>query len=403
MNIKMMTAKVMLAVCAHGVVGAGMSAMADPHRPRSHESVIQVKSEEKNRAGLQAALDQAVCCNNHRYKEAIDLFEMIQKTGTPSPRDFYFAAFSYMRLYLPEKADPLLKLAKQAGFSGFGSSSGWPTVNDLLSRIRAVRELTPPSENNRLGLSDHFPVTLYADAVTSWSEPVMRAVPEFSVIGLKVFDARLPPIRLYLFSDRGRFERFFTTLYLVPPRPDQHGTGNTNSVVFCDRDSRGIVTREAGSPETIGAVLHEFGHAWVISYVMYTHNRNFIGRPLRTPWLDEGLADYIAFLREYNYLKRREDWIIQNKVKRNIEPPRLEELKDYSSFHDQGDRELHYWLSALLTAQILGPGDKGAKLIPKLLDAFVETKDAESAVKMVTGKNVRKEYEKLIARFWQRN
>ena len=36
--------------------------------------------------------------------------------------------------------------------------------------------------------------------------------------------------------------------------------------------------------------------------------------------------------------------------------------------HDVGDRELHYWISALLIARMIGPEKSDAKKIPRYLD-----------------------------------
>src|SRR5207249_680182 len=88
----------------------------------------------------------------------------------------------------------------------------------------------------------------------------------------------------------------------------QDGTGSTNVVLFCEQDSHGKTTRLAGSPDTIGEVLHEFGHAWCDTYLMDRYGR----AALRHAWLSEGVAEVVASLREPGILERRTAWLTTN-------------------------------------------------------------------------------------------
>lgn len=129
------------------------------------------------------------------------------------------------------------------------------------------------------------------------------------------------------------------------------------------------------------------------------YDRNYIGENLRSPWLDEGVADYVAAMREEDFLERRRRWIAE-KAARGLPPPAFAELRRYKTFYDQGDVDLHYWLSALLTRRLIGRD--GAARIPLILDNFVKSADAEVAVRIVMGKDPEAEYGKLIAEFWKR-
>jgi hypothetical protein len=184
------------------------------------------------------------------------------------------------------------------------------------------------------------------------------------------------------------------------PTAWQDGTGDLNIVVFCEKDRSGKCSRPAGAPETIGNVLHEFGHAWCRSYLMDRHGLDWLAPSLRKPWLDEGLADYIAYLREPKFLKRRMDWLLAEKVAKGAPPPAYRELTDYGEFYDQGDIDSHYWLSALLVAEILGTEERGVPLIARLLDEIGRTRDVEAAVRRVTRKDPAREFERLTARLW---
>jgi hypothetical protein len=133
----------------------------------------------------------------------------------------------------------------------------------------------------------------------------------------------------------------------------QDGTGTTGVVTFCEQDREGKTTRRAGEPETVSCVLHEFGHAWFGSYLMERYNREWLAPSMRRPWLDEGLADFVASLREPAFLERRAAWI-EDKVKKGVAAPAFEEIATYDAFYEKGDVDVHYWISALFAAELLG-------------------------------------------------
>jgi hypothetical protein len=328
-----------------------------------------------------------------RWREALRAFEALT---APAPEDRYLAGLSLMNLHQPEAAREHLERAKALGFRGF---PGRPEADELLQRIEIVNQLQPPLRSIE-GSSAPPAIAVHRGAFTRWSGPVLQAVPEFEAVGRRIFGPDLPPVRLVLFAERHVYERFYGAMFGVAvPTAWHDGTGNLNIVVFCEKDREGKESRPAGAPETIGNVLHEFGHAWCGSYLMDRHGKEWLGRSLRRPWLDEGLADYAASLREPEYLERRKGWLLR-KVAQGVAPPAFEELTGYSEFYEKGDVDTHYWLSALLVEGLLGDSQRGPALIPKLLDAMAGSGEVDASVRSVTGKDPGKELERLIARLW---
>ena len=81
--------------------------------------------------------------------------------------------------------------------------------------------------------------------------------------------------------------------------------------------------------------------------------------------------------------------------------PALSELQSYSSFYEKGDRELHYWLSALLIERMLGPGPDAAIKIPIYLDHIGRGETPEKAWESTTGKSLTTEYTTLVRELWR--
>jgi hypothetical protein len=269
----------------------------------------------------------------------------------------------------------------------------------LLDRVGVFRDLAPPSrtESKSSATPD---IAVFAGPPTEWSAPVLKAVPEFSAVGRRIFGKDLPPMRLYLFADRPIYDRFYGALFTGShPTAWQDGTGSLGVVVFCEKDREGVTTRSAGLPETISVVLHEFGHAWIATYLMDRHDKDWIGPSMRRPWLDEGFADFVASLREPEFLDRRTTWL-KEWASKGIKAPPFEELETYDNFFKKGDIDVHYWLSALLVADLLGTGSKAPETLRRIIDEAGRTGDAESAVGTVTGKDLRKEFDRVVRRFW---
>ena len=52
--------------------------------------------------------------------------------------------------------------------------------------------------------------------------------------------------------------------------------------------------RRAEESETTAVALHEFAHAWLNTYFKEGFGRDCLSATVRRPYLDEGLADFIA-------------------------------------------------------------------------------------------------------------
>ena len=83
-------------------------------------------------------------------------------------------------------------------------------------------------------------------------------------------------------------------------------------------------------------------------------------------------------------------------------PPAPAELRSYASFYEKGDRELHYWLSALLVERMLGTGPDATLKIPRYLDLMGRGKTPEEAWQSTTGKSLATEYAALVNELWKK-
>ena len=68
--------------------------------------------------------------------------------------------------------------------------------------------------------------------------------------------------------------------------------------------------------------------------------------------------------------------------------------------HDQGDRELHHWISALLVQRMIGPETGAATKIPRYLDLIGRGESPERAWEQATSKSRPAEYSALIHDLW---
>jgi hypothetical protein len=328
-----------------------------------------------------------------RLNDAVRIFGEIAK---PSAADEYLAGFALMELHDPAAAEARLCAAKEAAFEVW---RGWPTVDALLDRVRVFNELVPPQRTSASRAADPA-ITVFAGPSTKWSAPVLAAVPEFAEVGHRIFGKDLPPLTLYLFAKRPSYDRFYSALFGVPvPTAWQDGTGTLNVVTYCEVDRDGRTTRPAGEPETVSCVLHEFGHAWFGTWLMAHHGREWLAPSMRRPWLDEGLADYVASLREPAFLERRAEWL-RAKAAGGAARPSFDEIADYHAFYEKGDADIHYWTSALLVAELLGDRKRAPDTIRRFLDAAGKSGDPDEAIKTATGREPRMEFDALVRRFW---
>jgi hypothetical protein len=145
----------------------------------------------------------------------------------------------------------------------------------------------PPAE----GLADDErlkSIRVFADD-TPWIRAVLKALPDYVSRAREVFGKDLPPIDFYLFRSRQDYTLFYRALFGVEiPTAWQNGTGNSNVVTFCQEDREGKPLNAPGSPQGLGDVLHEYGHALLHS----TYGDSYLRRVPQ--WLDEGLSDFVA-------------------------------------------------------------------------------------------------------------
>jgi len=249
-------------------------------------------------------------------------------------------------------------------------------------KIRAV----PPPVARR--------IELFMDAEDAYSGAVLSALPEFARIGRWIFGDKLPSVRLFLMAN-GEHYRAFTRATFGQERVT--GTGSVHIVTIC----LACENRPQGETETTAVVLHEFGHAWLNTYLKDGWGLNYLSGEIRRPYLDEGLADFIADQWDHEFLSRRARWTRDLKAARGVPPPKFDELKNYDSFYDHGDRELHYWISALLIQRMIGTEAGAATKILRYLDLIGAGESPDRAWERATRKSLTVEYSALIQDLWK--
>lgn len=324
-----------------------------------------------------------------RLSDALRTFSALEK---PSADDEYLAGYALMLLNRPDDAAPHLDAAKVRGWSKW---PGWTPVETLLDRIAEVRRLAPPVLDQQIDAA----IEVHAGPSTAWSAAVQRALPEFAAVGRRIFGADLPRERLYLIANYQQYDGLFRALFGAgSPAAQQNGTGTTNVVLFCEQYADGTRTTLARYQDAIGDVLHEFGHAWCNTYLMDRHSRAWISVSMRHPWLDEGLAEVVASLREPAYLERETAWLKSNA--KSLRAPTFAGLTSHNCFYNTDNVYARYCFSAALVAELVGRGDRAPAQIRAILDAIGKTGDVEASVLAVTGKDVQKEFANVVARFW---
>lgn len=324
-----------------------------------------------------------------RLSDALRTFSAM---AHPSADDEYLAGYALMELHRPDDAAPHLDAAKERGWSKWPR---WASADALLDRVAEVRRLAPPALDPPVDAA----IEVHAGAETTWSTPVLRALPNFAAVGRRIFSADLPRVRLYLFPDRATYDRFFRALFGVESFTAwQDGTGVTNVVVFCVPNSDATTMGLAGDPDTIGSVLHEFAHAWCETYLMDRYSRAWTSPELRHPWLDEGIAEVVASLREPGLLGSSTSWLKTHA--RSVPAPTFADLTSLDRFYKAKDAYVRYCLSAVLVEELVRPLDSAPARIRAILDEIGKTGDVEASVLTVTGKDLHKEFATVVARFW---
>jgi hypothetical protein len=237
-------------------------------------------------------------------------------------------------------------------------------------------------------------IETFVDSDDRYSGAVLQALPEFARIGRRIFGAKLPSVRFFLISNAERYRALTRAVF---GKERMKGTGNFHIVTMCLSCEK----RPAEESETTAVVLHEFGHAWLNTYLKEGFGLDYLSAAVRRPYLDEGLADFFADQWDREFLARRSRWIAKLKVRGGVPPPTLGELQTYVSFYELGDRDLHYWISALLIRRMIGPEESAAKKIPRYLDLIGYGEAPESAWEHATGKSLAAEYDALVREVWK--
>jgi hypothetical protein len=303
--------------------------------------------------------------------------------GRPSGEDEYLVGRALMDLHRPFEASAHLIAARDRGVSRTEERDA-PVA--LLARVADVRIFEPPESP-----TTDAAIEIHAEA-TPWSAPVVAAVPTLVAVGRRIFGADLPRERLYLLSTRTRFECFFAAMFGGEPCSWQGGTGTTN-VVCCEQNCWPV-----GSPEALAFVLHECTHAWCATYLRDRYDRDWPA----PPWLNEGLADYVASLGEPGCVSGAEERM--RKYFKGTTAPTFAGIANWRSFYGADyatfTRERSYWVAYALVEELLGPRDEAPAKIRAILDRIGRTGDVDAAVAAATGKDVRKTFDLVVARYW---
>ncbi|HXS99104.1 MAG TPA: hypothetical protein VN915_00350 [Elusimicrobiota bacterium] len=304
--------------------------------------------------------------------------------GIP-PRASYLGGLCALGLNDRDAAEPLLKRAKDGNF--YPTASWRKSPDELLSQIAEYRRLAPefakiddvPESSLRVGF----------DKRSEWVDSVVSAAPEFVRIGRRVFGADPPFTRLFLYSDNAVFEEFFGAVF---KSGHPHGTGVPGLAVMTEKNA---VDRKGRLP--VAVVLHELMHAWIQGY-----GRDEFDRRINVPpWMDEGMADYVASMYDTDMLALRRTQLAREVAKRP-QPPDFAELQEHESFYRPEDSFFHYVLALMLVERLVGPPETGAPALRKVLDSYAKGKGEESW-RRVSGKSPSDEYSALCNELWKQN
>lgn len=267
---------------------------------------------------------------------------------------------------------------------------GWPKPAALRRRAERYFAVKPPLRRKIGAMSVHAP------RPTGWLKPVLAALPAFHRVGARLFGRSLPPVRVFLFSDRRRYVRFHRALFQVPPQTSwADGTGLHEVAVFCETPRR-----PAGETETLSNVLHELGHSWMRGYITPRRPNYYDARDWR-PYLEEGIAEYVAGHWHRSLHKNRAQYIESTLAERVRARPSFSRMASWGGFYEEKRASLHYWLSALLVRRLLGGGEAGRKRLLRLLDAIANGHGHRQACLIATGRDPRAEFERLVREFWR--
>ncbi len=331
-----------------------------------------------------AVLSLRQFAQRNEYFALTRTYARLPDTQKNEPEALYLCGFAWLQLHRPEQAKPLLLAAVKNGFAGYPN---WKSTQGCLADIDTVEKMMPPFFAD---VPDGVHTKIHASSPkTDWTIPTLNCLPDFVKRATEVFGDELPEINFYLFRDRSAFNAFYMALMGIEvPNGTQDGTGNSNVVLFCERDQNGKINRAPGSGRAIGDVLHEYCHAICNT----NYGDNYLAKVPN--WFDEGAAD--AMSAPYAVLGLYPDYDRRLVAAGKKQAPPTYEQMCHELYKDS---DLRYALACVTVQEIVH--DKGITIIRKIVDRARELQDFEAAIKDSTGKPGFEFYQRAVSRFWK--
>lgn len=351
-------------------------------------SPVAAKKHHSSRTGSSAAasdseLKDAIAedFSSYEYENVIDKYNKLTAEQQKDPETSYLAGFCFLRVHDFISADKALRIAKEGKFEAWDA---FPSVEQLLDRVETMKSLCPPP----LSLNDaDIPIAFYAQP-TEWFDSIKCEFPNFIKRAKEIYGDNLPPITLYVFTNREDYDKFFFAMFEHKPTEGQDATGMKGVVLLCEKTAEGSTTGRQLSFRH-GVVLHEYSHAlcstiWGLSY-----------RQEVPCWLDEAIADEVSKL-YYANVFRWYDINLRSASKRK-DPPSYEDLKSGK----QEDRYVYYAFSRHMLLELLGDEEADDMLIRRMLERAKTYKwNYDKAIYKVTGLKPSQAYKRVVKRFW---
>jgi hypothetical protein len=336
-----------------------------------------------SRSGAFDRIDQSLhWCKLERYDEVIRYFKVDSVAMAENATTSYLVGFAYFRLHNFEAAKPLLEKAVGAGFNGY---PGWLQATDILTNIQKLESLAPHHYED-LKVEQSPKMRIFCNK-TEWMKPVLVVLPSFLSRAEEMFKEDLPPIDLYFFSSREDFNTFFKLAFERDVgRAWQNGTGNSNIVVFCEKDENGNPLA-INTNRTLGDILHEYGHA--ICTTIYGSNY------LRAvpQWFNEGCADAVAAPYYGDLFKTYQKRLVTAGL--DSRPPTYDEL--CKKLYD--DPYVRYAFASLMVQDLVIKN--GTKVVRKIVVRAKRRQDFERAIREITGEDSQALYRRVRGKFWR--
>ncbi|HEY9868290.1 MAG TPA: hypothetical protein V6D08_03930, partial [Candidatus Obscuribacterales bacterium] len=322
-------------------------------------------------------------CSRGRFSAAIKSFYRLSPSEKRNAEICYAAGYAWMRLHRPDVAKGLLILAVSQGFEGY---RGWESAGDLLSRISQMEKFAPPHLRTFCD-QGNSKIRVYGRQ-TSWSQPVLLAMPQFVTRAKEIFGEDCPAINFYFFEAREHFENFYSAMFGTRTQKWWHdGTGSFNVVVYCERRRDGAIAGTPGAARTIGNVLHEYGHALCSTY----YGDGYLKAVPN--WLNEGLADAVAYP-FYGELFSQSRKLLSVQERKGLPAPSYKQM--CRELYE--DPDVRYTFARLMVEELLA---NEPSRIKRILKEARRAGSFERALKTVTGFEGRYWYRRIAARYWK--